>query len=170
MMRVTVMSGAEADRDGVLDQIIQFDRLNMGSVLAAADVPFPEDKRRKSLGGATQTIVAVFDETALVGYLEFGPSWDDPDDLFIASVQVAPSHRKTMVLAQCVAYAAADLESRRFRRAVTSAQVTNAEAIDLYKKLGFRVVDRSDRSVTLVADRKLLEARRIRRWRERYGV
>lgn len=74
-----------------------------------------------------------------------------------------------MVLAQCVAYAAADLEKREFRQIVTSAQVNNAEAIELYQKLGFRTVARDDRSVRFVADRKLLHTDRLRRWRNRYG-
>ena len=166
---VRVLSGAEAENEGLIEEILRLDRENMMGILGSVDLDFPEEKRCKGLGAHDKVIIAAFRSENLIGYLDYGPSWDDPEDVFIGSLQVAPPPRGGVVLGRLIAHAVVDLENREFRRIVTGAQRTNTSAITLYRRLGFSQHPRSNESFMFAAGRGLLSSPEVLRLKLRYS-
>lgn len=167
-MSIRILSSNEACREGLVEEILRLDRQNMLDIMDAAELEFPEEKRRKGLGESDHTIVVAFRKDELAGYVDYGRSWDDPRDVFIGSIQIRKDHRGGSVLGELLAHAARDLASRDFRRVVTTAQRTNTQAISLYVRLGFKQQERSEESVLLVAGREVLDSPTAKRLKARH--
>jgi ribosomal protein S18 acetylase RimI-like enzyme len=146
------------------DQIIEFDKKNMGPFLAAWNIPFSEKKRRKGLAGNATFHIAFNENHRIIGYLQYGPHWDDKDAIYISSVQVAPSHRNTSLFTQLVVTAFDNLAGKPFSRLVTNVQKHNKIAIGLYRKLGFTIdeANASETSFPVYAEPSMLDTERLR--------
>ena len=47
MIEITKVSGSDIFKSSLDTKIIEFDKVNMSEILAEAEFPFPEEKRRK---------------------------------------------------------------------------------------------------------------------------
>jgi len=141
MVVLKVMDGAAAHSDGFVDAIIAFDRKNMREVLEQANLSFPEQWRRDSLNDDSTLIIAFDDADKIVGYVQYGPHWKQPRDVFVTSLQIHPDHRNTRLFARLLTAAAKNLSKRRFRQITSQVQKNNKRAIRLYRKLGFEIVE-----------------------------
>lgn len=155
-------------REKLDDAIIVFDKRNMKEILEKANVPFPEEKRRKGFEKAT--FIVVFNERSeIIGYLEYCPSWDSEDDIYISSLQIEKKHRNSLLLARLLLKAKNDLLKRKFNRIVSAVQKNNQVAINFYRKLGFNITEnpKSKESFFVFTDRRILENHILRRYEGR---
>jgi len=88
------------------------------------------------------------------------PDWEDPQDLYISSVQIAPQHRCGPVFRRLLTEAIHVLTNRPFRHLKTHVQKNNQRALSLYRRLGFSVHPNptSDKSFRLSATRAILQS------------
>jgi len=157
---VRALATREVVSQGLHDAIVEFDKQNMGVILAEAGLPFPEAKRRKAFEVDGIFIVAFTSDQHIVGYLEFCPDWECPeDDIYISSLQITLEHRKGVLLRRLISEGLKCLRKRQFRFLKTAVQKNNQPAIDMYRKLGFSFSDnpKSPKSLLLRADRTILE-------------
>jgi hypothetical protein len=90
---------------GLDDQVIEFDRENMGPILALRGIPFPEEKRRKGFSSEGTFHLAIDQNENIVGYLEYCPDWNDAAAIFICSLQIVPPYRNTRLFLRLLASA-----------------------------------------------------------------
>ena len=169
MLQIRTYNSRELVAAHLDDQIIEFDKENMAPILAEKSIPFPEEKRRKWLENDATFHVAFNEKGSVVGYLQYGPDWNDTDAIYILSVQIAPSVRGTSLFTRLVLTACEDLASRAFNRLVTNVQKHNKTAIELYRKLEFTIdeANASETSFSVYADRSVLESERIGKLKRR---
>ncbi len=155
-------------REKLDDAIIAFDKRNMKEILEKANIPFPEEKRRKGFEKAT-FIVAFNERSEIIGYLEYCPSWDSEDDIYISSLQIKKKHRDGVLLARLFLEAKNDLLQKKFNRIVSAVQKKNQVAINFYGKLGFNITEnpKSKESFFVFTDRSILENDILRRYEGR---
>lgn len=146
-------------REKLDNAIIAFDKRNMKEVLEKANIPFPEDKRRKGFENNPTFIIAFSKRNKIIGYLEYCPSWDSKDDIYISSLQIERRHRNGFLTAELLLEAENDLLKRKFNRMVSAVQKNNQVAINLYRKLGFSITEdpKSEKSLFVFADKSILE-------------
>jgi len=164
-LTVRVLPTKQLVAEGLHDAIIKLDRRNMAPILAETDTPFPEAKRRKAFEIDGTFILALSSTSQIVGYLEICPDWEDPQDLYISSVQIEPQHRRGPVFGRLLGEAVRVLADRPFRNLKTHAQKHNQQALSLYRRLGFAVSPNpaSNKSFRLSATRAILQTRLARR-------
>ena len=169
MLKIRTYNSRELVAAHLDDRIIEFDKENMAPILAAKNMPFPEEKRRKGLESNATFHVAFNEEGYVVGYLQYGPNWNDTDAIYISSVQIAPSVRGTSLFTRLVLIACEDLASRSFNRLVTNVQKNNKTAIELYRKLEFTIdeANATETSFPVYAGRSILESERIGKLKRR---
>ena len=169
MLQIRTYNSDELSARQLDDQIVEFDKENMAPILAAKNMAFPEEKRRKGLENNATFHIAFDEEERIVGYLQYGPDWNDKNAIYISSVQVAPSLRNTSLFARLVLTASEDLAGKSFSRLVTNVQRHNKIAIELYRRLGFTIdkANASETSFPVYADRSVLESELIRRLNRR---
>ena len=110
-MKLKRLTGRELLESGLAEEIIEFDRRNMRPIFEKAGIEFPEEKRRRGLHSGPTFIIA-FDGQAIAGYLEYLRSWNDPDYIYVGSIQLAQGYRGTAVVMLRQSVGAAD-EARR---------------------------------------------------------
>jgi ribosomal protein S18 acetylase RimI-like enzyme len=123
------------------DAIIEFDRHNMGPILAAHGIPLPEEKRRAGFAQGTTFIIGFDEAGEVIGYIEYGRDWADADTIQIASIQTDPEHRNGILLRKLLHAAAADLAGQSFSRVRAGVHKHNRTAIKMYRQLGFTIED-----------------------------
>ena len=148
----------------LLENIINLDIENMREVFEHSEMGHPIDKRKESFNFPGILIAAfAFDE--LAGYLEYGPGWDNPDDIYISSVQIKQKYRNTKLFAELLHTAKKDLERKNFKNIISAVQKTNINAIKIFRKLGFLIEDKENnqKSYRLIAPKNkiLLWVKRI---------
>jgi ribosomal protein S18 acetylase RimI-like enzyme len=158
MFTIQTLTNQQAVEMGLVESIIVFDKQNMREIFEKAGVPFPDLKRRKGFETPGETIIARDASGELAGYLQYGPDWNDPNDLFIGSLQIVPFHRKTRLLSYLIKRAIQSLSNQSFHQIVAGVQKSNVEAIRIYEKLGFVKHPNpiSESSFRLVLDRAKL--------------
>lgn len=146
-------------REKLDDAIIAFDKRNMKEILKKANIPFPEKKRRKGFKNNPTFIIAFNKRNKIIGYLEYCPSWDSKDDIYISSLQIDKSHRNGFLIGELLLEARNDLLKQEFNRIVSAVQKNNQVAVNLYRKLGFSITDdpKSEKSLFVFADKNILE-------------
>ncbi len=87
-----VLKGRELLESGLAEEVVEFDRRNMRPVFERAGIEFPEEKRRRGLQ-SDPTFIIAFDGQAIAGYLEYLRSWNDPDYIYVGSVQIGEKYR-----------------------------------------------------------------------------
>jgi acetyltransferase (GNAT) family protein len=93
-VELKIFKGQELLENGLAEQIAALDRTNMQSMLDAAGIEFPEEKRRKGLESDSTFIIA-FDGPNIIGYIDYLRSWNNPEYIYIGSVQVEKRYRGT---------------------------------------------------------------------------
>lgn len=153
-------------RERLDDAIIAFDKTNMKEVLDKANIPFPEDKRRKGFENNPTFIIAFNKRNQIIGYLEYCPSWDSKDDIYISSLQIDKRYRNGFLMAKLLLGGRNDLLKQEFNRIVSAVQKNNQVAVSLYRKLGFSITEdpKSKKSLFVFADKGILENDILRRY------
>ena len=157
---------------GLAEEIIEFDRRNMRPVFEKAGIEFPEEKRRRGLL-SDPTFIIAFDGRAVAGYLEYLRSWNDPDYIYVGSVQIEKRHRGGELLLTLFERFRTLAAGEDFLGFETSVQKANTAAVRMYRKIGFRLErnPNNDASWTARAGRELLTDSPVipllNRWRAR---
>jgi ribosomal protein S18 acetylase RimI-like enzyme len=167
-----VFKGREVIDSGLCERIIEFDKKNMKPVWEAAGVEFPEEKRRKALQ-SNPTFVVAFGGQAIAGYLEYLRSWNDPDYIYVGSIQIDERHRNTRLILKLLDKFRSLISEEDFRGFETNVQKANTRAVQMYQKIGFKLEQnpRNDASWLARAGREILTDSPviplIDKWREK---
>lgn len=153
-------------REKLDDAIIAFDKRNMKEILKKANIPFPEEKRRKGFKNNPIFIIAFNKRNRIIGYLEYCPDWGSKDDIYISSLQIDKSHRNGFLIAELLLEARNDLLKQEFNKIVSAVQKNNQVAVNLYRKLGFSITDdpKSEKSLFVFGDKNILENNILRKY------
>jgi hypothetical protein len=153
------MTGPALAASGWIDPILALERENLAPLLLATGQPFPEARRRAGLAAEDATAVLLLRDGVLVGCIDFARDWNDPADLYVASVQLRAPARTGLAPGVLLA---AGLEAARrtpWRRLTANVHPANAPALRLADRLGFRRSAAPGRSsVGLALDRESLDA------------
>jgi len=156
-LKLKVLTGQQLIDEGLEDELIKFDRVNMESILAEAGIVFPEEKRRTGLR-SNPTFIMAFDGPAIVGYIEYLRSWNDADYIYVGSVQIAEKFRGSQLLIDLLDRLSSMLELEEFLGLEANVQKVNAVAVRLYRKIGFELKQNpaNEASLTAKAGKELL--------------
>lgn len=160
---ITTLTSQELLERRMDAEVLAFDRENIGPILSAAGIPFPEAKRREAFTRDGFFVVGRDLQETMQGYLEVLPDWECSEDLYISSLQVAPTHRGGALLRRLLSEAVKELQVRPFRNLRSTVQLHNAAAISIYRRLGFTFRHESDRSLRLSVSRSILDSPLARR-------
>lgn len=157
---------------GLAEEVIAFDRKNMRPIFEAAGLKFPEEKRRRGLQ-SDPTFIMAFDGRAIAGYLEYLRSWNDPNYIYVGSVQIEKKYRGTRLILLLFDEFRALVAGEDFLGFETSVQKANTAAIQMYQKIGFRLEENPGNEASWVAraGKEILTdspvVKLIDKWRER---
>ena len=149
----------------MIERIIQFDKVNMKEILEAEKLPFDESKRRENFVKNDTLIIVEEDAGEIIGYVEYGPSQNEPDSYYIVSIQIAKDYRNSFtVIANLLYHAKNDLELKGFKKLTCNVHSKNTNAIRMYKKLGFEVcsIPGNDNILRAVVESSIIESRFIK--------
>ena len=167
---VVMLAGPGLDAGGWIPRILALDRANVGSVLSAAGFEFPEDRRRAGLAHPDTVAILLLRGGELAGYVHLARDWNDPADLYVASLQLAAPYRGTTAFALLLAAAVEAARELPFRRITSSIQPTNAPMLALARRLGLTLTPAADRpSVHVTAEREWLDTPALCKLARRYG-
>ncbi len=172
MLAIKILSGRELIGGGLAERLIEFDRRNMRAVWEKAGMEFPEEKRRQGLL-SDPTFVIAFDGPEIAGYVEYLRSWNDPRYIYVGSLQVEEGRRGSGLILRLLDELRTLVADEEFEGFETSVQKANAPAVELYRRLGFRLEPnpRNGLSWLAKAPRELLTDSPVvpllDRWRER---
>lgn len=166
---VVMLTGAELDAGGWIPRILALDRANVGEVLEAAGIGFPEERRRAGLAEPRSFAILLLRGAELAGYIHLSRDWNDPADLYVASLQLARPFRGTTAFGLLLASAREAAHDMDFRRITSNIQPTNAPMLALARRLGMQLTPLTDRpSVHATAGRDWLDTRALRKLARRY--
>lgn len=143
MLQIRKMDTEKIKEEGLIDVIIDFERENLHKVLAKADVPFDEERRRKCFEREMVVIMAFNEEQKLVGYLDFGPHQKRPKEIYVYSLQIAEDYRNGLIIYKLLQEVKKELLQRDFDLIRCNVHKTNQLAVNLYRKLGFTLEESS---------------------------
>jgi len=151
------MTGPALAASGWIDPILALERENLAPLLRATGQEFPEARRRAELAAADATSVLLLRGGVLAGTIGFVRDWNNPADLYVASVQLRAAARGGPGLGILLA---AGLEAARrtpWRRLTANVHPSNHPALRLAGRLGFRRSAAAGRtSIGLALDREEL--------------
>ncbi|MFN3685043.1 MAG: GNAT family N-acetyltransferase [Fimbriimonadaceae bacterium] len=139
------------------DAVLRLDRENMEPLLNQAGFTFPEARRRASLCRETTRLILAAEADVLAGYLEITRDWQNPEDLYVSSIQVDRCFRGPVVLAHLLTAAIPVLKQERFRRLNTNVSPENRVALRLCGRLGFVRGISTSRSISLSAGMEVVD-------------
>ena len=172
MFEVGIFKGRELFDAGLAERVVEFDKRNMRRVWERAGMEFPEENRRKGLESGP-TFVIAFDGQEIAGYVEYLRSWNDPRNIYVGSLQIEERHRHSTLILRLLDEFRTLVAGEEFLGFETSVQKANAEAVALYRRLGFKLEPnpRNELSWLAKAGRELLTDSPVvpilDRWRER---
>jgi ribosomal protein S18 acetylase RimI-like enzyme len=157
MLEVRILKGREVFDAGLVEKIIEFDKRNMRHVWERAGMEYPEENRRKGLQ-SDPTFIIAFDGPAIVGYVEYLRSWNDPRYIYVGSLQIDERHRHSTLILRLLDAFRILVAGEDFLGFETSVQKANTSAVELYRRLGFRLEPnpRNELSWLAKAGRELL--------------
>lgn len=171
-MRIEILKGKQIFGSGLDERIIEFDKLNMQLVFERAGIEFPEEKRRKGLQ-SDPTFIIAFDDDTIAGYIEYLRSWNDPDYIYVGSIQIAEKYRNARLILRLLDEFRTAVSGESFVGFETSVQKTNLLVVKLYRRIGFKLQENPNNEASWLAraDKDLLETSPIvpliNKWRER---
>ena len=136
-MKLKILTGQQLIDSDLVEQIIDLDRKNMQPILDEAGIEFPREKRLKGL--QTATFVIAFDGQTIAGYLEYLRSWNNPDYIYVGSVQIEKRYRGRGLLLAFFDQFRKLVATEEFAGFETSVQKVNKDAVKLYQKIGFKL-------------------------------
>jgi ribosomal protein S18 acetylase RimI-like enzyme len=172
MFEVRVYRGREVFGAGLAERIVEFDKRNMRRVWERAGMEFPEESRRRGLESGP-TFVIAFEGQEIAGYVEYLRSWNDPRNIYVGSLQIDERHRHSTLILRLLDEFRNLVAEEDFQGFETSVQKANTRAVDLYRRLGFRLEPNPRNELSLLgkAGRELLTDSPVvpllERWRAR---
>ena len=172
MFEVRVLRGRELFDAGLAERVVEFDKRNMRRVWERAGMEYPEENRRKGLQ-SNPTFVIAFDGGEIAGYVEYLRSWNDPRYVYVGSLQIDERHRHSTLILRLLDEFRTLVAGEEFQGFEASVQKANTEAVELYRRLGFKLEPnpRNELSWLARAGRELLTESPVvpllDRWRER---
>lgn len=172
MFEVRILRGQEVFDAGLVERIVEFDKRNLRHVWERAGMEYPEENRRRGLASGP-TFVIAFDGQGIAGYVEYLRSWNDPRYIYVGSLQIDERHRHSTLILRLLDEFRTLVAGADFRGFEASVQKENTTAVELYRRLGFRLEPnpRNEHSWLAKAGRELLEnspaVPLLDRWRER---
>ena len=155
---VESLSGPALAAGGWIEPVLALERENLAPLLAATGRPFPEARRRVGLASADAAVLLLRDGV-LVGLIDFVRDWNDPADLYVASVQLRALVRGGPALGVLLAAGFEAVGRLQWRRLTANVHPSNHPALRLAGRLGFRRTAAPGRSsVGLALDREALLA------------
>lgn len=129
-MKLPIVIADADDHPEVIDAVEAIDRacFAQSTVTVASELDRP---------WAHLWVARTSDPALTVGYLL---AWHVADELHVLSVATLPSHQRRGVGRALLAHAIAFAAARQVRLILLEVRCSNERAIDLYRKLGFRVV------------------------------
>jgi ribosomal protein S18 acetylase RimI-like enzyme len=173
-VELKILKGQQLIDCGLAEEIIEFDRKNMRLVFEEAGVDFPEEKRRQGLL-SNPTFIIALDGRVIAGYLEYLQSWNDPNYIYIGSVQIAKRYRNARLILMLFDEFRLLVAGEAFLGFETNVQKANTAAAKMYQKLGFKLEEnpRNEASWVARAGKELLTdspvVKLIDKWRERHA-
>ena len=137
-MELKVIKGQQLIDSGLAEEVIEFDRKNMRPIFEEASIEFPEEKRRKGLQ-SDPTFIIAFDGLAIAGYLEYLRSWNDPNNIYVGSVQIGEKYRNARLILKLFDRFRALMAEEDFLGFETNVQKANTAAVRMYQKVGFKL-------------------------------
>jgi ribosomal protein S18 acetylase RimI-like enzyme len=118
---------------------------------------FPEANRRKGLESGP-TFVIAFEGQAIAGYVEYLRSWNDPRYIYVGSLQIDEKHRRSTLILRLLDEFRSLVAGEDFQGFETSVQKANTRAVELYRRLGFKLEPNPRNELSLLgrAGRELL--------------
>lgn len=171
-MELKVLKGQQLIESGLSEEILALDKKNMRPVFEEAGIEFPEEKRRKGFE-SDPTFIIAFDAQNIAGYLDYLRSWNDPDYIYIGSIQIAERYRHTRLILRLLDTFRTLLTNEDFAGLDTNVQKTNLTAVNMYQKLGFKLEENpgNDKSWRARASKDILRESPvimlIEKWRAR---
>lgn len=123
----------------LIQEIIDLDRENMTPILEQVGRAFPDALRLKGLHSPTTELIVATHGTELAGYIEWCRDWNDVNNIYLVSIQIAPQYRGGTLFALLLRKACSELQQRNFAKLTSNVQTSNAKMIALFSKLGFNV-------------------------------
>jgi hypothetical protein len=145
----------------------------MRPIFEKAGIEFPEEKRRKGLQ-SDPTFIIAFDGPAIAGYLEYLRSWNDPNNIYVGSVQIGEKYRNARLILGLFDRFRALMAGEDFLGFETNVQKANTAAVKMYRKIGFKLEQnpQNDASWVARAGKELLTESPvitlIDKWREKH--
>lgn len=173
-MELRILKGQQVIDSGLTEAIIDFDRKNMQFIFEKAGIDFPEEKRRKGLL-SNPTFVIAFHDGAIAGYLEYLRSWNDPNYIYIGSVQIGEKYRHTELILKLFDEFRTSVSGDEFHGFETNVQKANTVAVRMYRKIGFKLEEnpKNEASWGAKAGKELLTnssiARLLDKWRKKHA-
>jgi ribosomal protein S18 acetylase RimI-like enzyme len=158
--------------DLLAKRIIDFDRHCMLTTLDQAGIVFPEENRRKALQ-SNPTLIVAFAGDEIAGYVEYLRSWNDPRYIYISSLQIRKTYRRTTLLLALIDKFRESVSGQEFLGFETNVQKVNRPAVKMYRKVGFQLTEnpRNEASWSATAGPELLTQSPIipiiEKWRSR---
>ena len=115
-----------------VEDILALDRENMAEILALSGQPFPEEKVRAAITDPSAFAVMLYRADTFAGYAHFLRSWSDPNDLYVASLQIRSACRSSGALGVLLNGCLQVLRREHFQGIVSAVQTHNKHAIELY--------------------------------------
>ncbi len=151
MTHVLSVDRQQAEGAALAEEILSLDKMNMAPLFAGLGQEMPIEKRRRSFKYPGTIVFARDDPGNLAGYLEYGQGWENPDETYISSIQIAAGHRRGPLLLKLLRCAIRGCKLSDGQMMKTHVQVNNPNAIRLLEKLGFEIDRTSMRNGTLPA-------------------
>jgi hypothetical protein len=171
-VRIEILKGKQIFDSGLAERIIEFDRMNMQPIFEKAGIAFPEEKRRQGLQ-SNPTFIIAFEADAIAGYIEYLWSWNNPNYIYVGSVQIAEKYRNARLILKLFNEFRSAVSGENFVGFETNVQKTNLLAVKMYQKIGFNLQENPNNQASWLAraDKDLLETSPIipliKKWREK---
>ena len=156
----------------LVERIIDFDRGCMKNTLDEAGIVFPEENRRKSFR-SNPTLIIAFAGNEIAGYIEYLRSWNDQRYIYIGSLQIQKTYRRTKLILALLDAFRESVSKENFIGFETNVQKVNKPAVEMYRKAGFQLTEnpRNEASWIATAGPELLTKSPIipiiEKWRSR---
>ncbi len=139
----------------LMEAILKLDLENMAPVFSLLGKSVPIERRKQAFDHAGTILYAEDAAGRLAGYLEYGPGWDNPEEVYLSSIQISPEHRNSILLLLLIRRFMK--EDRLFHGQVirTHVQKSNSGAMRIFKRFGFKIDELSEKDGTYSASMNL---------------
>ena len=151
IMKIHLIRREHVKGTELMDEILRLDHDNMRPIFQKLGQEMPIDRRKLAFNSPGDIIFARDDDGCLAGYLEYGPGWDDPKEIYLSSIQIASKNQNGVVLLLLIRHVIRNCGFVHGQLIKTHVQKSNETAIQIYKRLGFHVEESSEKNGTLSA-------------------